>query len=52
MFVQSLWELHALFSEGVYKPLNLYIRGGLFIPGGGGGGGGGVGQEIIAESAV
>ena len=21
MFVQSLWELHALFSEGVYKPL-------------------------------
>ena len=21
MFLQSLWELHALFSEGVYKPL-------------------------------
>ena len=21
MFVQSLWELHALFSEGIYKPL-------------------------------
>ena len=24
MFVQSLWELHALFSEGVYKPLVIH----------------------------
>ena len=24
MFVQSLWELHALFSEQVYKPLVLH----------------------------
>ena len=26
MFVQSLWELHALFSEGVYKPLMMMIK--------------------------
>ena len=24
MFLQSLWELHALFSEGVYKPLMVH----------------------------
>ena len=26
MSVQLLWELHALFSEGVYKPLILLIK--------------------------